>query len=105
MPAFFLTRKANDDLREIARYTQEQWGREQRNLYLRMLDDSFRRLAANPGLGGDCSEIRAGYRKMIVGRHLIFYRQPSEDAIEIVRILHGRMDIETHLAGTPRNFP
>jgi toxin ParE1/3/4 len=45
---------------------------------------------------------------MIVGRHLIFYRQLSEDAIEIVRILHGRMDIETHLPGTPgtpRNSP
>jgi toxin ParE1/3/4 len=100
MPGFTLTRRAIDDLREIARYTQEQWGREQRNLYLRMLDDSFRRLAANPGLGSDCGEIRFGYRKMIIGRHLIFYRQPSGDAIEIVRILHGRMDIETHLAGS-----
>jgi toxin ParE1/3/4 len=57
-------------------------------------------LAANPGLGSDCGEIRFGYRKMIIGRHLIFYRQPSGDAIEIVRILHGRMDIETHLAGS-----
>jgi toxin ParE1/3/4 len=100
MPGFTLTGKAKDDLKEIARHTQEQWGRQQRDLYLRMLDGCFRRLAANPGQGGDCSEIRAGYRKMIAGRHLIFYRQPSGDSIEIVRILHGRMDIETHLGGT-----
>ncbi len=99
MVGFTLTSKAKSDLKEIARYTQERWGREQRDLYLRMLDSCIRQLAARPDQGSDCSEIRAGYRKLIAGRHLIFYRQPDTDAIEIVRILHGRMDIDTHLSG------
>ncbi|NTV13307.1 MAG: type II toxin-antitoxin system RelE/ParE family toxin [Desulfobulbaceae bacterium] len=99
MPRFTLTSKAKSDLIEIARYTQERWGREQRNLCLRMLDECFRQLAGKPQQGSDCSEIRAGYRKLLVGRHIIFYRQPTGDSIEIVRILHGRMDVETHLAG------
>jgi plasmid stabilization system protein ParE len=40
--------------------------------------------------------IRKGYRVYHVGRHLIFYRQKSP-GIEIIRILHDRMDVETHL--------
>jgi toxin ParE1/3/4 len=37
-----------------------------------------------------------GYRVYHVGQHLIFYRQKST-GIEIIRILHDRMDVETHL--------
>jgi toxin ParE1/3/4 len=87
------------DLKAIGHYTQERWGLEQRNLYLKMLDASFRQLAADPLKGKDCSEIREGYRKLNAGSHVIFYRQLSGEAIEIVRILHGRMDIETRLSG------
>jgi toxin ParE1/3/4 len=42
-----------------------------------------------------CDDIRPGYCKYQVGRHLIFYRQVS-DGLEIVRVLHDRMDVETH---------
>ena len=97
MPSFTLTTLAKTDLKEIGHYTQENWGREQRVLYLTMLDVCFQQLAANPFKGQDCSEIRNGYRKLSSGSHLIFYRQKSFDAIEIVRILHGHMDIEARL--------
>jgi len=92
MPGFSLTSRAVADLKDIGRYTQKQWGREQRDLYLTMLDASFRQLAANPLKGKDCSDIRDGYRKSNAGSHVIFYRRISGDTIEIVRILHGRMD-------------
>jgi plasmid stabilization system protein ParE len=48
MPGFTLTKKAKADLKEIARYTQDQWGRDQRDKYLAMLDGCFHQLAANP---------------------------------------------------------
>ena len=98
MPSFTLSNKALADLKDIGRYTQEHWGREQRDLYLRMLDTSFQQLAANPLKGKDCSDIRDGYRKLNAGSHVIFYRQQSIDSIEIVRVLHGRMDIDTRLS-------
>jgi len=98
MPSFNLTNLAKADLKEIGHYTQQQWGREQRVLYLNMFDVCFQQLAANPLKGKDCSEIRNGYRKLNAGSHLIFYRQKSIDHIEIVRILHGRMDIESRLS-------
>ena len=98
MPSFTLTNRAIADLKEIGRNTQNRWGREQRDQYLKMLDVSFQQLAANPLKGKDCSDIRIGYRKLNVGGHVIFYRQTLADMIEIVRVLHGHMDIETRLS-------
>jgi toxin ParE1/3/4 len=54
-------------------------------------------LAENPFNGKDCSEIRSDYRKFYVGSHSIFYRQIVADSIEIVRVLHGHMDVKNHL--------
>ncbi len=100
MGGFVLTRKAKEDLKAIARYTQDTWGREQRNRYLTELDRSFHALAADPLKGRDCGDIRPGYRKYPVGRHWIFYRGINGgDRIEIVRVLHGRMDVEARMGG------
>lgn len=98
MPSFILTERALIDLVEIGQYTQTHWGLEQRNNYLTMIDGCFQQLAADPLMGKDCSEIREGYRKMNAGSHVIFYRQKPSGKVEIVRILHGRMDIENKLS-------
>lgn len=97
MPAFRLTTRAKRDLKEIGRYTQDVWGREQRNKYLARLDAAFHELATSPQKGRSCEEIRARYRKYQVSRHVIYYRQAADD-IEIIRILHDRMDAEAHLS-------
>lgn len=96
MGIFRLTDLAKSDLRSIGRYTQTTWGREQRNVYLTRLDECFHLLAQEPERGRACDDIRPGYRQYHVGRHLIFYRA-IEEGIEIVRILHDRMDVEAHL--------
>lgn len=97
MASFRLTEKAKDDLKSIGRYTQEIWGSEQRNKYLGALDNSFHLLAGEPDLGVACDEIRKNYRKFCVERHVIFYRKVA-DNIDIVRILHCRMDVEKQLS-------
>lgn len=81
----------------IGRYTREQWGKTQQIHYLSQLDAAFHDLAEKPEIGRACNDIRAGYYKFGVGKHLIFYRHIVKDQIEIVRILHSRMDIERHL--------
>lgn len=43
------------------------------------------------------SHVRQGYRAAKVKSHLIFYRKAEDDVVEIVRILHQRMDIENRL--------
>ncbi len=92
--AFFLTRKAKTDLKDIARYTQKEWGIRQRDIYLSIIDRAFRLLSDFPEKGQSCDYIRNGYLKYYVGKHIVFYCivSPSED-IEIVRILHQSMDI------------
>lgn len=95
MSAFRLTESARQDLLSIGRYTQKTWGTEQRNRYLAMLDDSFHLLAREPHRGRTCDDIRPGYRKYHIGRHLIFY-QETDEHIDIIRVLHDRMDVESH---------
>jgi plasmid stabilization system protein ParE len=44
MPVFTLTKKALADLKDIARFTQSRWAREQRLHYLALLDACFQGL-------------------------------------------------------------
>jgi toxin ParE1/3/4 len=96
MAEFTLRPKARSDLEEIWDYTFETWGVEQAERYLRLLDQGFRKVAGNPDLGRSCDAIREGYRKYGVGRHVIFFRL-GDDGVEVVRILHERMDVDRHL--------
>lgn len=99
MKPFALTRKARADLRAIAIYTEKQWGFEQRNTYIKQFDDTFRMLAAAPSIGRSCDEVLPGYRKFPHGSHIVFYKQGRECVIEVIRILHKSMDIETRTRG------
>jgi len=90
---FKLSTKAKSDLHNIAQYTEAQWDKAQRNHYLKQLDGTFHLLAKHPAIGKDCGEIRAGYRKFPQGNHVIFYKQSSNNTIQIIRILHKSMDV------------
>ena len=83
-----------EDLKSIGRYTSGKWGRMQRNSYLAILDNSFHVISKHPDLGMICDYIKPGYRKYHAGRHLVFYRKGIEQ-IEIIRILHDSMNIES----------
>ena len=97
MPQFRLTHAAINDLKQIATYTKDQWGIEQRNTYLRQMDERFHKLALNPTIGKPCDYIKPGYRKSSVGSHIIFYTSESSGLINIVRILHKNSDIEAKI--------
>ena len=97
MIPFKLTAKAKADLKNIAIYTEGKWGREQRNIYLKQFDDMFGTLSSAPELGAACDYIKLGYKKFPQGSHVIFYKIGSNAKIEIIRILHKRMDITSKL--------
>ncbi|WP_241505919.1 type II toxin-antitoxin system RelE/ParE family toxin [Parahaliea mediterranea] len=59
-------------------------------------------LADSPEDGAACDSIKMGYRKFPNGSHVIFYRNLSDTEIEIVRILHKRMDLARQLEGAER---
>ena len=93
---FQLTKRAKTDLKSIAAFTQKKWGKPQRRIYLKQFDDAFYLLAKLPDIGVDCTYIKSGYRKFPVASHMIFYRAISDELIEIVRVLHKRMDARAH---------
>ena len=84
-------------MRSIAVYTQKKWGKEQRKIYIGQFDKTFHMLSEKPTLGNKCDFIKPGYQKFPVTSHIVFYRVISQSEIEIVRILHKRMDAKTQL--------
>ena len=94
---YLLSPAAQADLEQIWDYTHDRWGVDQAEEYLRELQHAIDRAAANPRIGHACNEIRPGYRKLAAGSHTLFYRVTADDLIDVVRILHQRMDVDRHL--------
>ena len=51
MNLFEISCVAKNDLRSIAIFTEKRWGKIQRNLYIKQLDDTFHLLGETPGTG------------------------------------------------------
>jgi toxin ParE1/3/4 len=95
---FRLSRKAEEDLEGIWLYTLETWSKEQADRYLSLIFDEIEFLSINPKTGHDFDHIRKNYRYSKVKSHLIFYKhKKSDDIIEVIRILHERMDLENRI--------
>jgi len=95
MATYRLTKKAEQDLVLIGRFTFQHWGVAQRNFYLKQFDTCFSHIAENPMVGMACDFITTGYRKLPQGSHVIFYKQTRTGMVEIIRILHQSMDVES----------
>jgi toxin ParE1/3/4 len=87
---------ARADLEHIWLYTAERWSIDQADRYHNLLMDGIESLVGAMHRGIAIDHIRPGYRRLNAESHVIFYR-PAEDGIEIVRILHSRMDFDRHL--------
>lgn len=100
MSALTFAPRAARDIDEIYDFTVGQWGMARAESYIAALRKRCEALAGGKVRGRDAGDIRAGYRRLNAGSHVIFYRTVGE-AIEIVRILHARMDFGLHLASQP----
>lgn len=90
--------EASYDLEKIWLYTFENWSLEQADRYLGLLFDEIEYLCLKPNSGKDYGHIREGYLSTSVKMHLIFYRvNKKNDELEIIRILHQMIDIESRL--------
>lgn len=93
-----ISKEAVNDLEKIWLYTFETWSFEQADRYINLLMDEIDYISANPKSGKDYSHIRKGYYRTKVRSHFIFYKiYLKKDELEIVRILHQQMDIESQL--------
>ena len=93
---YVISKKAVPDLEELWLYTVEKWSAGQADRYYNLIFDEINYICKNSDAGKSMEHVRKGYRASKVKSHLIFYKI-SNDTIEIVRILHERMDIENRL--------
>ena len=97
MAKFYLTNKAVEDLGDIWNYTIETWSENQAEIYYSLLIDSCQELANKPNQGKSYEIVERNVLGFKTGQHVIFYRIVTEKEIEVVRILHGMMDMKNHL--------
>jgi toxin ParE1/3/4 len=61
---------------------------------IRAIGKVSKMLARNPTAGRERPELAPGLRSVPIGRDLLFHR-PTDDGVEIVRVLHGSRDIDS----------
>ena len=96
MNRYVLSPRAQADVEDIWNYTAENWGEPQAERYIRQLQPAIQAISADPRKGQSCEDIRPGYRKYPVGSHVLFFRI-VDGVVDVVRILHQRMDFMRHL--------
>jgi len=113
MARFRLARPAQLDLGNILATSAERWGAEGQQRYAAVLADAMRQVADEPQgpLTKNRTELRSGIRSFHVRHarrasdaakvrrpvHVLYYRVAPRGVIEIVRVLHERMDPSRHL--------
>jgi toxin ParE1/3/4 len=97
MAKVFLRQEAIDDLNDIWDYTFEQWSENQADKNYATLKFACEKIGENPNIGKEYTEIRKNLLGLKSGKHIIFYHLISEVEIEVIRILHERMDLKNRL--------
>lgn len=100
---------AEVDFANILKWTTENFGARQSRVYRDSLVQAIGELADGPNAVGSKTrnDIMAGLRTLHVARrgrrgsHFLMYRAAPNSTIEIVRILHDRMDFRRHVPSDP----
>ena len=89
---FVLHPAAAADLREIARYSRQQWGEERARAYTGKLRQRLLELAQGSGFSKDLSDIHPNLRCVLCGHHYLFFLPRPNAPLLVVALLHERMD-------------
>ncbi len=98
-----LRAKAKNDLDRIWAFTSEYWGQTQATNYLEKIKHTFDLIASNPQIGQPREKILAGLQVFTVEKHMLCYLV-DDHQIDVLRILHKRMDLEGHLLRSSRSL-
>ncbi|MGH7823447.1 MAG: type II toxin-antitoxin system RelE/ParE family toxin [Candidatus Binatia bacterium] len=110
MARYRISAPAQADLENILATSLERWGVDGRSRYASLLAAAFRTIADQPTAPTTRArdELFAGLRSFHVRHsrgdhgvrvpvHVVFYRTAGAEVIEIVRVLHERMDPARHV--------
>ena len=97
MANVILRQEAIDDLNSIWDYTFEKWSEKQADKYYASIKMTCNGIGESPDIRKEYDGISRNLRGLKSGNHIIFYQQKSSDRIEIIRILHERMDLKNRI--------
>lgn len=97
MGNYILSNKAIEDLSKIWDYTFDVWSETQADKYYHMLLDCCQHLADGNVSGKTYPEVNVDIFGFRINQHIIFYRRSNANRMEIVRILHSRMDLRNRI--------
>ena len=96
--SYRLSDRAQADLVEIWDYSAKQWGIDQADRYIDASMTRFAWLSGNAALCKPRSDLAEGLYSYPQQSHRLYFRAfaDASDAIEIARVLHGRMEPARH---------
>lgn len=97
MSKYSISEKAINDINTIWIYTAENWSVEQANRYYNLIFDEIEFIAIHFEAIKDFGHVRKGYRYSKVKSHLIFCRKTKNNEIEVIRVLHEKMDVKNRI--------
>lgn len=98
MAKVILRQKAIDDLNDIWEYTFEKWSTKQADKYYLTIKQACYMIGENPDVGKEYDGINNNLLGLKSGKHIIFYQSLDENKIEVIRILHERMDLKNRVS-------
>ncbi len=96
MAQLIFTERAVADLDDIWRYTLQTWSVEQADKYYNIIKEACHNIADGTATGKSYQDIEMNLLGYHVKKHLVFYQMVADD-VEIIRILHERMDYKNRL--------
>ncbi len=91
-----LSASAEEDIREIYRYSVSRFGERKAEAYLIGLEESQELIAGNVNISHCVDDIRAGYRRYLYRQHAIYLQEQGTNIL-VVRVLHQQMRVVLHL--------
>ena len=113
MARFRVSKLAQSDLGRILAASESRWGPEGRRRYAALIEAAMRQVADDPegAATRDRNVLRSGTRSLHLRHvragssdanvknlvHILYYRSLGPELVEIIRVLHERMDPNRHI--------
>ncbi len=92
MKRLIIAASAQRDLQEIHDYIAND-NTDAASRWIDRLVSRFEDLSALPGIGRKRTKLDPRYRSITEGDYVIFYQTTADDAVEVVRVIHGKRDL------------
>lgn len=96
MREVILRPEAERDIEDIADYTLSQWGADQARQYVTDLRRAIEKLTSTAGHYATNDTLFPGLRKLRCGQHRVYFLVENA-TVDVVRVLHERMDAKARL--------